>query len=279
MLADLFGSYAMNAQSETITARRQSDSPRADIARLKGARLVTISECPADVWLDEAIVKQLTGGDTVTARYLYGREFEFKPEFKLIMATNYKPRIRGTDSGIWRRIRLVPFTQTIPEDKQDLQLPDKLRAELPGILNWALEGLRRWMQASAGGKRRGLPPCAAVDNATAEYRGEQDRLKQFLEDCTEPALGYTVQAGILYQTYRAWCEENGERFPLTGTKFGREVAKALQRRKNRLNYEYLDLRLTDDGTRVLSAFGQKNGRFRPGEPLSEQLHLEARPLS
>ena len=206
VLADLFGSYAMNAQSETITARRQSDSPRADIARLKGARLVTISECPADVWLDEAIVKQLTGGDTVTARYLYGREFEFKPEFKLIMATNYKPRIRGTDSGIWRRIRLVPFTQTIPEDKQDLQLPDKLRAELPGILNWALEGLRRWMQASAGGKRRGLPPCAAVDNATAEYRGEQDRLKQFLEDCTEPALGYTVQAGILYQTYRAWCD-------------------------------------------------------------------------
>lgn len=279
VLADLMGSYAMNAQSETITARRQSDSPRADIARLKGARLVTISECPADVWLDEAIVKQLTGGDTVTARYLYGREFEFKPEFKLIMATNYKPRIRGTDSGIWRRIRLVPFTQTIPEDKQDLQLPEKLRAELPGILNWALEGLRRWMQASAGGKRRGLPPCAAVDNATAEYRGEQDRLKQFLEDCTEPAPGYTVQAGILYQTYRAWCEENGERFPLTGTKFGREVAKALQRRKNRLNYEYLDLRLTDDGTRVLAAFGQKNGRFRPGEPLSEQLRLETRPLS
>lgn len=118
-----------------------------------------------------------------------------------------------------------------------------------------------------------------MDSATAEYRGEQDRLKQFLEDCTEPAPGYTVQAGILYQTYRAWCEENGERFPLTGTKFGREVSKTLERRKNRLNYEYMDMRLTDDGTRVLAAFGQRGSRFRTGEPLSEQLRMETRPCS
>lgn len=279
VLADLMGTYAMNAQSETITARRQSDSPRADIARLKGARLVTISECPADVWLDEAIVKQLTGGDTVTARYLYGREFEFKPEFKLIMATNYKPRIRGTDSGIWRRIRLVPFTQTIPEDKQDLQLPEKLQAELPGILNWALVGLHQWMQASAGGKRRGLPRCAAVDNATAEYRGEQDRLKQFLEDCTEPAPGYTVQAGILYQVYRRWCEENGERYPLTGNKFGREVAKVMQRTKTRANFAYQDVRLTDEGNRLMAYALQTGPRARASTPLYEQQRMDTLPSS
>lgn len=279
VLADLFGSYAMNAQSETITARRQSDAPRADIARLKGARLVTISECPADVWLDEAIVKQLTGGDTVTARYLYGREFEFKPEFKLIMATNYKPRIRGTDSGIWRRIRLVPFTQHIPEDRQDLQLPDKLRAELPGILNWALEGLRQWMQASSGGKRRGLPHCKAVDSATAEYRGEQDRLKQFLEDCTETASGYTIQAGILYQVYRRWCEENGERYPLTGNKFGREVAKVMQRTKTRANFAYQDVRLTDEGNRLMAYALQTGPRARTSTPLYEQQRMDTMPRS
>ncbi len=247
MLADLFGSYAMNAQSETITARRTTEGPRTDIARLKGARLVTISECPADVWLDEAMVKQLTGGDTVTARYLYGREFEFKPEFKLIMATNHKPRIRGTDSGIWRRIRLVPFTQTIPESKQDLQLPDKLAAELPGILNWALDGLRLWLARSNNGRRRGLPPCTAVDTATAEYRGEQDRLKQFLDDCLMQLPGYTVQASVLYQVYRKWCEENGERYPLSGNKFGREIAKVLPRVKTRTAYEYQAARLTDEG--------------------------------
>lgn len=279
VLAELMGSYAMNAQSETITARRQSDSPRADIARLKGARLVTISECPADVWLDEAIVKQLTGGDVVTARYLYGREFEFRPEFKLIMATNHKPRIRGTDSGIWRRIRLVPFTQRIPDDKQDLQLPEKLRAELPGILNWALEGLRQWLAASAGGKRRGMPRCPAVDTATAEYRGEQDRLKQFLEDCTEPAPGYTIQAGILYQVYRRWCEENGERYPLTGNKFGREIAKALQRTKTRTNFAYQDVRLTDEGNRLMAYTLQTGPRPRSAGPLYEQQRMTDTPRS
>lgn len=279
VLADLFGSYAMNAQSETITARRQSDAPRADIARLKGARLVTISECPADVWLDEAIVKQLTGGDVVTARYLYGREFEFRPEFKLIMATNHKPRIRGTDTGIWRRIRLVPFTQKIPEERQDLQLPDKLRAELPGILNWALDGLRQWMQASSGGKRRGLPHCKAVDNATADYRGEQDRLKQFLEDCTEAAPGYTIQAGILYQVYRRWCDENGERYPLTGNKFGREVAKVMQRTKTRANFAYQDVRLTDEGNRLMAYALQTGPRARTSTPLYEQQRMDTMPRS
>lgn len=279
ILAELLGTYAMNAQSDTITARRSSDGPRTDIARLKGARLVTISECPADVWLDEAIVKQLTGGDVVTARYLYGREFEFRPEFKLIMATNYKPRIRGTDSGIWRRIRLVPFTQRIPEEKQDLQLPDKLRAELPGILNWALEGLCQWMQSSSGGKRRGLPHCAAVDSATAEYRGEQDRLKQFLDDCTEAAPGYTIQAGLLYQVYRKWCEENGERYPLTGNKFGREIAKALPRTKTRANFAYQDVRLTDEGNRLMAYALQTGPRPKDRAPLYEQQRMADMPRS
>lgn len=280
VLADLFGSYAMNAQSETITARRTTEGPRTDIARLKGARLVTISECPADVWLDEAMVKQLTGGDTVTARYLYGREFEFKPEFKLIMATNHKPRIRGTDSGIWRRIRLVPFTQTIPESKQDLQLPDKLAAELPGILNWALDGLRLWLTRSNNGRRRGLPPCAAVDAATAEYRGEQDRLKQFLDDCLMQLPGYTVQASVLYQVYRKWCEENGERYPLSGNKFGREISKVLPRVKTRTAYEYQAARLTDEGSRLLAqALGGSRQRYQPGPPPYEQQTMAAPPKS
>lgn len=279
VLAELLGSYAMNAQSETITARRASDGPRTDIARLKGARLVTISECPADVWLDEAIVKQLTGGDVVTARYLYGREFEFRPEFKLIMATNHKPRIRGTDPGIWRRIRLVPFTQRIPDERQDLQMPDKLRAELPGILNWAIAGLRQWMQASSGGKRRGLPRCQAVDTATDEYRGEQDRLKSFLEDCTEPAPGYAIQAAVLYQVYRRWCEENGERYPMTGNKFGREIAKAVQRAKTRANFAYQDVRLTEEGNRLMACALNTGPRPRSGAPLYDQQRMTDLPRS
>lgn len=268
VLANLLGSYAMNAQSDTITAKRAGDGPRTDIARLKGARLVTISECPADVWLDEAMVKQLTGGDTVTARYLYGREFEYKPEFKLIMATNHKPRIRGTDTGIWRRIRLVPFVQSIPEDKQDIQLPDKLDAELPGILNWAVEGLRMWLKNSNNARRRGLPHCTAVDSATAEYRGEQDRLKTFVEDCTAPEPGYSVQASILYQVYRRWCEENGERFPITSTKFGREMGKLLEKQVGMTCTQYTNTRLTDEGNRLMmwALGGGQKPRTEPEHP-------------
>lgn len=94
----------------------------------------------------------MTGGNTITARFQYGKEFEFRPEFKLVEATNHLPKIHGTDVGIWRRIRLVPFTQSIPEEKQDILLPQKLEAELPGILNWALDGLQKWLANSQGGQ-------------------------------------------------------------------------------------------------------------------------------
>ena len=126
-----------------------------------------------------------------------------------MMATNHKPRIRGTDTGIWRRIRLVPFTQAIPEEKQDKRLPEKLLAELPGILNWALEGCRQWVEASKS-SRSGLPECEAVRTATQEYRTEQDRLTVFLDDCTYPSAGQTLQAAVFYRIYRAWAQDNGE---------------------------------------------------------------------
>lgn len=251
-ISEMFGTYAMNTQSETITSQKHSGGARSDIARLKGARLVTVSESEEGASLDESLVKQLTGGDTITARFLYGKEFEFRPEFKIIMATNHKPKIKGTDTGIWRRIRLVPFTQNIPEDKQDLQLPEKLRAEKPGILNWALEGLRMWLINSENGKRRGLPRCQAVLDATKEYRTEQDRLTMFLEDCVYDAAGRSLQAGIFYRIYQKWCDENGERYPMNSTKFGREVSKLYEKRQTMRFAEYKDIALTEDGRKYLA---------------------------
>lgn len=124
-----------------------------------------------------------------------------------------------------------------------------------------------------------LPHCKAVDSATAEYRGEQDRLKQFLEDCTEAAPGYTIQAGILYQVYRRWCEENGERYPLTGNKFGREVAKVMQRTKTRANFAYQDVRLTDEGNRLMAYALQTGPRARASTPLYEQQRMDTLPSS
>lgn len=139
VIRDVFGDYAANIQPETIMVKSsQSNAINSDIARLKGARLVTSVEPNEGVRLNEGLLKQLTGDDTVTARKLYSEEFEFKPEFKLWMATNHKPIIRGTDTGIWRRIHMIPFDVQIPEDKVDKNLTHKLKAEMTGIFNGAL---------------------------------------------------------------------------------------------------------------------------------------------
>ena len=190
----------------------------------------------------------MTGGNTITARFQYGKEFEFRPEFKLLEATNHLPKIRGTDVGIWRRIRLVPFTQRIPEDKQDMLLPQKLEAELPGILNWALGGLQKWLANSQGGKRHGLPPCSAVN----AYKQDQDRIAAFLADCTEPAESSTVQASVLFRTYLNWCSENNEKWRMANKQFGMEVKKHYEIRKGMYYNEYVGMTRSEEGMRCMA---------------------------
>lgn len=277
-LAKLFGDYGMNAQAETITSARSrsSGAARSDVARLKGARLVTIEEGDQGAMLDEGLVKQMTGGNTITARFQYGKEFEFRPEFKLVMATNHLPRIHGTDVGIWRRIRLIPFTQCIPPDKQDMLLPQKLEAELSGILNWALDGLQKWLSLSKGGKKHGLPACAAVDKAVDAYKQDQDRIAAFLADCTEPAEGQTVQASVLFRTYLNWCSDNNERWRMANKQFGIEVKKHYEVRKGRYYFEYIGLELSEEGLRclALNRGGELPVRSTQGPPLYEQTRLK-----
>ena len=134
------GDYATNIQPETIMVKGQQGGANSDIARLKGARFVTTVEPNEGSRINEGLLKQLTGGDIVTARHLYGKEFEFEPEFKIWMSTNHKPIIRGRDLGIWRRMHLIPFTVQIPEDKIDKNLKYKLKKELTGILKWVVDG-------------------------------------------------------------------------------------------------------------------------------------------
>lgn len=277
-LAKLLGDYCMNAQADTITSARSrsSGAARSDVARLKGARLVTIEEGDQGAMLDEGLVKQMTGGNTITARFQYGKEFEFRPEFKLMEATNHLPRIHGTDLGIWRRIRLVPFTQCIPPEKQDILLPQKLEAELPGILNWALEGLRKWLANSQGGKRHGLPVCPAVDDAVNAYKQDQDRIAAFLADCTEPAPRQTVQASVLFRTYLNWCADNNEKWRMANKQFGVEVKKHCTIRKGRYYFEYVDLALSDEGLRCLALNRGSEPSAMPARtaPLYQQTRLK-----
>jgi putative DNA primase/helicase len=158
----LLKDYARQTATETLLVQR-GDGPRNDLARLQGARFVYASEAEGGRRLAEALVKQLTGGDTLTARFLYGEHFEFQPMFKLWLAVNHKPVVQGTDHAIWRRIRLLPFIVTIPVAEQDKRLAEKLQSELPGILRWAVEGCLAWQQ-------EGLEPPLVVKRATGDYR-------------------------------------------------------------------------------------------------------------
>lgn len=163
----------------------------------------------------------MTGGEKITARMLYKAEIEYRPEFKIMMGTNVRPKITGSDDGIWRRVKMIPFTAQIPANKIDRRLGDKLREEKSGILNWAIAGAIGWYN-------EGLPPCAAVDYANEEYRKDMDRMQQFVEDCLTRTPGNSLQAMVLYGVYRRWCEQNGERVSLSTNQIFNGVAGSLR---------------------------------------------------
>lgn len=197
-----FGDYARKTPTDTLMIKYQDSGVPNDLARLAGARMVTAAELAEGKRLNESMVKDLTGGDAIAARYLHREFFEFTPLFKLWMYGNHQPIIRGTDYGIWRRINLIPFTVVIPEAERDSALPDKLRAELAGILAWAVRGCMAW-------QRDGLKPPASVKAATEDYRASQDILGNFLAECCITSDLATAQAGDLYAVYKTWATENG----------------------------------------------------------------------
>ncbi len=213
---EVWGDYAQQTPSDTLLQRRQGAIPN-DVARLRGARLVLSVETDEGRRLSEVLVKQLTGGDTVTARFMRAEWFEFRPAAKIWLATNHKPVIQGTDEAIWRRIRLVQFTATIPEAERDKDMSDKLHGELPGILNWAIAACLDW-------QRQGLPVPEPVRDATATYRGEMDVLGAWLADRCVVRADAHATAGALYRDYGAWCADAGER-PARKVDFGTRLAE------------------------------------------------------
>jgi len=237
-LIHLLGSYAKTAQVDSLMLKNVSGSgANPDIARLKGARVVNAAEPQKNSRLNESLIKQLTGGDMVTARFLYGKEFEYRPEFKLWINTNYKPQISGNDEGIWSRVKLLPFTVYFPPEKRDPHLKDFLREkEIDGILNWALEGLKLW-------QKEGLEMPETMKLATTDYRCEMDIMQKFLDDCTKLKNNSSVGALALYKVYTQWCSENGE-YVLSNTKFGRDMNRYLNKRNCRTGVVYLNIELT-----------------------------------
>lgn len=211
ILDQLMGTYLKSANVDTFMDDRPNGGHNEDIARLRGARLVTTSETEKSKRLAEGLVKRLTGGDLITASYKHQRTFQFIPRFKIWLAANHKPQINNTDFGIWRRILLIPFGAKFVKpgvalgEKQfriDPTLKADLRKELPGILNWAAQGFRLW-------RDEGLNAPEVVKAASEAYRVESDKLGTFLEDCMMEGADYVADFGNVYEAYTKWCEDSG----------------------------------------------------------------------
>ncbi|MED4827136.1 phage/plasmid primase, P4 family [Bacillus atrophaeus] len=199
----LLGDYGRQTNSDTFIKKKNDSSINNDIARLDGARFVSAVESEEGQQLSESLVKQITGGEKMSARFLRQEYFEFTPEFKVFFTTNHKPIVKGSDEGIWRRIRLVPFTVTIPKEKVDKKLPQKLAAEMPGILRWAVEGCLKW-------QKDGLKEPEVIRKATEGYREDMDILAPFLAEKCVIHQAAKIEAKELYKEYKDWCYENDD---------------------------------------------------------------------
>jgi len=243
------------------------------LANLRGSRFVALSEVNDGEKLDEAAIKSFTGGDAVTCRHLYHEFFSYIPQAKLMGFGNYKPNIKGTDNGIWRRIHLVPFNSVISEAKKDPLLPEKLSAEFPGILAWAVRGCIEWQQI-------GLSAPYAIHAAVEEYRSSEDVFQSWLNECCSLDASKRSSASELINSFK---EYSG--WGITEKKFGdllrsKNFAKV---RSNGIFWRGISLSL--EPLELLKAFGEKyckeestdtfhiNASIVPTVPdINEQLH-------
>jgi P4 family phage/plasmid primase-like protien len=204
ILRFILGDYARAIASETLTdSKRAAGSASPDLADLIGSRLALTTESEENIALSESLIKTLTGGDTLTARKLYSAPTQFTPQFKIIMSGNHKPLIKGNDHGIWRRVRLLPFTRIFSEQERDPNLSEKLRAEATHILAWMVEGCLAW-------QKKGLTDIpATIKSATADYREDQDLIGAWLADCCQLSSQHETLSSTLYSNYEQWCVTNG----------------------------------------------------------------------
>ena len=208
--------YATQADPASFMVRH-GDRIRADIARLRGVRFVSAIETGDGKRLDEAMVKVATGGEALVGEFKYQNQFVFVPQFHLWLATNHRPRIDGTDYGIWRRVLLVPFTVTIPEEKRDRDLDAKLVSESEGILDWIVTGACRYL-------RDGLNPPDEVIAATKQYRQSEDVIGRFLAECTVRGTSMQVSKTAMHREFEEWCDREGER-AISKKRFGQYLVE------------------------------------------------------
>jgi len=214
VVSKLLGSFAKSISFTTLTYF--GDKARTDLARLVGARLVTCSELTQNKPVNEALVNAITGGDPLNARFNYGDEFQFVPMFKLFIAGNKRPNIEGTNYGTWRRIRLIPFEVRFDEKNGRINNYEQLLLqELPGILNWAIEGCMLW-------QKQGLVQPEQIKQATTEYEAESNVLQTFLDEACSIDPNEKTLTSELYKRFVAWCVSEGQT-PLGKREFNKRM--------------------------------------------------------
>lgn len=207
------GNLGHEPRFDSFLAAKHGRNGTDDIASWRGKRILFASEANPGAKLDEAMIKSLTGGERITARHLYRQQFTFTPTAKVFLACNAIPHIRGTDDGIWRRIRIVPFQRQIPEAQRDPYLTKKLLDEKPGICAAIVRGSIAWAE-------NGLQQPDSVRAATTSYRYEEDTIGRFLSDCAVLEESALVSTSTLYSTYKLWADSSGEH-PLSATTISR----------------------------------------------------------
>jgi putative DNA primase/helicase len=239
LVRDMMGDYALNIPMDTLMTKSKGGGIPNDIARLRGARMVTAAEGEAKQKLAESLVKQLTGGDAMTARFLFQEFFDFTPAMKIWLATNFKPQVTGEDQALWRRIHLIPFKVVIPPEDRDGDLPEKLKAEMPGILNWAIEGAIEWVNG-------GLLPPKEVKAATSDYQSEMDGFAEFCNTMIIQAPGENTKKSELYDAFCGWCEEEGGQY-LSKSDFTARMRRLdFKEGRNKFGRYWKDIRLDTD---------------------------------
>ena len=252
----------MKATPDLLMAKRGESHPT-ERADLFGKRFVACIESDEGKRLAEALVKEMTGGDRMRGRFLYQNNFEWEPTHHIWLASNYKPTIYGNDRGIWRRIKLIPFDVVIPDHKADRQLPDKLAAELPGILNWAIAGCLDWQW-------NGMREPQLVQVATSKYESESeelDEIKQFVDDHCERG-DFVASATELYQTFQRLMPNQKisqatfgkslrkQGFEKARTNIGKHGWKGLRFREENDHYSQVSQQVTDA---IRSSRSMRNG--------------------
>jgi P4 family phage/plasmid primase-like protien len=220
LISRLLGDYSRKIQTEMLMKQfRSSQGPSPDIVGLHGKRLVYCNETTEGRHLDDARVKELTGGDTLSGRVPYAKtDVEFPPNHKLVVVGNHQPVISDNSLGMWRRMIVLHFSETIPEDDVDKHLLEKLTAESPGILNMFLGGLRDW-------KTNGLMIPDVLQKATDAYRRDQDILADWIDEHCEIGVDHTQKKADLYAAYKSWCRTNGYKNPLTQKRYSRQLTE------------------------------------------------------